>query len=63
LRLFAAIFFASAALSQAADVPGFGAKGAELVDLHVRSSDLAFTIKAALGNERVGWAGNLYAIE
>jgi hypothetical protein len=37
-------------------VPGFGVKGAPLVDLHVRSSDLAFAIKGALGNERVGKA-------
>jgi hypothetical protein len=92
LRLLAAIFFASAALCQAAEsaagrwegsaqipgldlklvvdlsedagngwigsiiVPGFGVKGAQLVDLHVRSSDLAFAIKGALGNERAGKA-------
>jgi hypothetical protein len=37
-------------------VPGFGVKGAQLVDLHVRSSDLAFAIKGALGNERAGKA-------
>jgi hypothetical protein len=37
-------------------VPGFGVKGAPLADLHVRSSDLAFTIKGALGNEHVGKA-------
>jgi hypothetical protein len=37
-------------------VPGFGVKGAPLVDLQVRSSDLAFAIKGALGNERVGKA-------
>lgn len=37
-------------------VPDFGVKGAPLVDLHVRSSDLAFAIKGALGNERVGKA-------
>jgi len=37
-------------------VPGFGVKGAQLVDLHVRSSDLAFTIKGALGNDRAGKA-------
>ena len=37
-------------------IPGFGVKGAPLVDLHVRSSDLAFTIKGALGNERAGQA-------
>jgi hypothetical protein len=37
-------------------VPGFGVKGAPLVDLHGRSSDLAFAIKGALGNERAGQA-------
>jgi hypothetical protein len=37
-------------------VPGFSVKGAPLVDLHVRSSDLAFAIKGALGNERAGKA-------
>ena len=37
-------------------VPGFGVKGAQLVDLHVRSSDLAFAIKGALGNDRAGKA-------
>jgi hypothetical protein len=37
-------------------VPGLGVKGAPLVDLHVRSSDLAFSIKGALGNERAGQA-------
>jgi hypothetical protein len=37
-------------------VPGFDVKGAPLVDLHVRSSDLAFSIKGALGNERAGQA-------
>jgi hypothetical protein len=37
-------------------VPGFGVKGAPLVDLHVRSGDLAFVIKGALGNERAGRA-------
>jgi len=92
LRLLAIMFFASAALSHAAEnasgrwegsaqipgldlklivdlsedagkgwigsiiVPGFGVKGAQLVDLHVRSSDLAFAIKGALGNERAGKA-------
>jgi hypothetical protein len=35
-------------------VPGFGVKGAPLVDLHVRGGDLAFAIKGALGNERAG---------
>ena len=37
-------------------VPGFSVKGAPLANLHVRSSDLAFAIKGALGNERVGQA-------
>jgi hypothetical protein len=37
-------------------VPGFGLKGAELVDLHVAGGDFAFAIKGALGNERVGRA-------
>ena len=37
-------------------VPGCGVKGAPLVDLQVRSSDLAFAIKGALGNERAGQA-------
>jgi hypothetical protein len=37
-------------------IPGVGAKGAELVDLHVRGSDLDFAIKGALGNERAGRA-------
>lgn len=37
-------------------VPGFGVKGAPLVDLQVRGSDLAFAIKGALGNERAGRA-------
>jgi hypothetical protein len=37
-------------------VPGFGIKGAELVDLHGRGGDLAFAIKGALGNERSGRA-------
>lgn len=37
-------------------IPGFGVKGAPLVDLHAKSPDLAFTIKGALGNERVGQA-------
>jgi len=37
-------------------VPGFGVKGAQLVDLHVRSGDMAFAIKGALGNERAGKA-------
>jgi hypothetical protein len=37
-------------------VPSFGVKGAPLADLHVRGGDLAFAIKGALGNERVGRA-------
>jgi hypothetical protein len=37
-------------------VPGFGVKGAPLVDLHVRGGDLAFAIKGALGNARAGRA-------
>ena len=37
-------------------VPGFGIKGAELADLHVRGGDLDFAIKGALGNERSGRA-------
>ena len=37
-------------------IPGFGVKGAPLVDLHARSSDLAFAIKGALGSERAGQA-------
>jgi len=37
-------------------VPGFGVKGAPLIDLHVRGGDLAFAIKGALGNERAGRA-------
>src|SRR4051812_21131758 len=37
-------------------VPGFGVKGAQLVDLHVRGGDLDFVIKGALGNERAGRA-------
>ena len=37
-------------------VPGFGVKGAPLVDLHVRGGDLAFAIKGALGNPRAGRA-------
>jgi hypothetical protein len=37
-------------------VPGFGVKGAPLVDLHVRGDDLAFAIKGALGNARAGRA-------
>ena len=92
MRLIAAIFFASAALCQAAGsaagrwegstqipgaelklivdlseengkgwvgsiiVPGFSVKGAPLADLRVRSGELAFAIKGALGNERVGQA-------
>ena len=37
-------------------VPGFGVKGAPLVDLQVRGGDLAFAIKGALGNARAGRA-------
>lgn len=37
-------------------VPGFGIKGAELVDLHVAGGDFAFAIKGALGNQRAGRA-------
>lgn len=37
-------------------VPGFGVKGAELADLHVRGGDLTFAIKGALGNGRAGRA-------
>lgn len=37
-------------------IPGFGVKGAQLVDLHVRGGDLNFAIKGALGNQRVGRA-------
>jgi len=90
LRLLATIFFASAALCQAAEsaagrweglaqipggalqlivdlsdesgrdwngsiiVPGLGVKGAPLVDITVKESELAFAIKGALGGERVG---------
>jgi hypothetical protein len=92
LRLLAAIFFASAALSHAAEsvagrwegsaqipgselklivdlsaesgqgwigsiiVPGFGVKGAPLVDLRVSNSEVAFAIKGALGSARAGQA-------
>ncbi len=92
MRLIAAIFFASAALCQAAEsaagrwegsaqvpggelklildlsdesgqgwigsiiIPGFGVKGAPLVDLKASGSELAFAIKGALGNERAGLA-------
>jgi hypothetical protein len=37
-------------------IPGFGVKGAPLVDLHVSGGDVDFAIKGALGNERVGHA-------
>jgi len=37
-------------------VPGFGVKGAPLVDLQVRGGELAFAIKGALGNQRAGRA-------
>ena len=38
-------------------VPGFGVKGAPLVDLHVRGNDVDFFIHGALGNPRAGRAG------
>jgi hypothetical protein len=37
-------------------IPGFGVKGGELVDLHVRGGDMDFAVKGALGNQRVGRA-------
>jgi hypothetical protein len=37
-------------------VPGFGVKGAPLVDLQVRGGELAFAIKGALGDQRAGRA-------
>jgi hypothetical protein len=37
-------------------IPGFGVKGAPLAELKVSGSDLAFAIKGALGNDRVGKA-------
>ncbi|MDP9097853.1 MAG: hypothetical protein M3N48_02535 [Verrucomicrobiota bacterium] len=37
-------------------VPGFGVKGAPLVDLQGRGGELAFAVKGALGNERAGRA-------
>jgi hypothetical protein len=37
-------------------VPGFGVKGAQLIELHVRGGDMDFAIKGALGNERAGRA-------
>ena len=37
-------------------VPGFAVKGAQLVDLEVKGSDVAFSIKGALGSERAGKA-------
>jgi hypothetical protein len=37
-------------------VPGFGVKGAALVDVQVRGGDIAFAIKGALGSERAGRA-------
>jgi hypothetical protein len=37
-------------------VPGFGIKGAPLVDLHVQGGDVTCAIKGALGNERSGRA-------
>ena len=35
-------------------VPGFGVKGAPLADLIVNDSEITFSIKGALGNERMG---------
>ncbi|HZE13052.1 MAG TPA: hypothetical protein VE086_04780 [Chthoniobacterales bacterium] len=37
-------------------VPGFGIKGAELIDQHGRGGDFVFEIKGALGNQRTGQA-------
>ena len=37
-------------------VPGFGVKGAPLADIAIKDSEFAFTIKDALGGERVGQA-------
>ena len=37
-------------------IPGFGVKGAPLVDLKGQGSDLAFAIKGVLGNEGAGQA-------
>ena len=37
-------------------IPGFGVKGAPLGDIAVKDSEFVFTIKGALGNERVGKA-------
>jgi hypothetical protein len=37
-------------------IPGFGVKGAQLVDRKVAGGDLVFAIKGALGNERTGLA-------
>lgn len=37
-------------------VPGFGVKGAPLTDLKISGADVAFAIKGALGNDRVGHA-------
>lgn len=37
-------------------VPGFGVKGAPLVDLHGAGRDLAFALQGALGNPRAGRA-------
>ena len=38
-------------------IPGLGVKGAPLVDFQIEGADLAFTIKGALGSEKVGKAG------
>ena len=37
-------------------VPGFGVKGAQLVDIAVKDSEFAFAIKGAFGGERAGQA-------
>jgi hypothetical protein len=37
-------------------IPGFGVKGAPLIDRKARGGDLVFAIKGALGNERNGQA-------
>ena len=37
-------------------VPGFGVKGAPLAEIAIKDSEFAFTIKGALGGERVGQA-------
>src|SRR5205085_7186340 len=37
-------------------IPGFGVKGAQLVDRKAAGGDMVFAIKGALGNERTGLA-------